>query len=325
MNVLVIGLGSMGRRRIRLMKQLDLDLIIVGVDSNKERCQMVSEEFGIECYHSVDEAFTTIAVVAAFVCTSPLSHATIIPDLLDRKVHVFTEINLVADAYEEIIKKAKKIGKTVFLSSTFLYRKDIEYIIKKVENQRVNYQYHSGQYLPDWHPWENYQNFFVADKRTNGCREIMAIEFPWIIKCFGKVKNVTVLKDKMSGLHLDYCDNYLLLLEHENGNKGQIIVDVVSRKARRTLEVYGEDVQIFWDGTPDSLKEYAIDNKELENIATYSSIDKNANYCDNIIENAYMEEIVTFFNVISGKSEVDVKHDFLADLEILTLINQIEE
>ena len=33
-----------------------------------------------------------------------------------------------------------------------------------------------GQYLPDWHPWESYKSFFVSNKKTNGCRELFAIE-----------------------------------------------------------------------------------------------------------------------------------------------------
>ena len=37
MNIVVIGLGSMGRRRIRLIKQYKNSYKIIGVDLNKER------------------------------------------------------------------------------------------------------------------------------------------------------------------------------------------------------------------------------------------------------------------------------------------------
>lgn len=324
MNILVIGLGSMGKRRIRLMQQLDSSLKICGIDSNTERCQDVAQQFHIECFPSIDSAFQSGEFDCAFVCTSPLSHSGIIMNLLDQEIHIFTEINLVTDQYEDIIEKARKKKKHVFLSSTFLYRNDIRYIINRVADERVNYIYHSGQYLPDWHPWENYQNFFVKDKRSNGCREILAIELPWLIRCFGKIKNIQYVKDKMSHLKLDYSDNYLLLIEHENGNKGMFAVDIVSRKPRRNLEIYGEDIQIFWDGNPKSLEEFCVDTKEMKTISTYSVIDKDKNYCDNIIENAYMEEIITFFNLIAGKSDTKVMHDFQNDLEILRIIDLIE-
>lgn len=325
MNVLVVGLGSMGKRRIRLMLQVEESLNIIGVDSNEERCTEIEHNYGIKCYKSLEDTLKQNTFDCSFVCTAPLSHSRIIIELLNKGINVFTEINLVSDHYQQIIDLAKNREKTVFLSSTFLYRKDIQYIINRVQSHRVNYQYHSGQYLPDWHPWEDYNNFFVADKKTNGCREILTIELPWIIKCFGKISKWYVLKDKMSNLRLDYNDNYLIMLEHENGNRGQIIVDIVSRLARRNLEVYGEDLQLFWGGAPDSLKEYFIDTKETKKIVTYEEISRIAGYCDNIIENAYLDEIITFFAQIQGDASKEVMYDLNRDIDVLNIIDKIEE
>ena len=103
---------------------------------------------------------------------------------------------------------AKEVCKTLFLSSTFFYREEIRYIRSKISNDKKwNYSYHIGQYLPDWHPWESYKDFFLGDKRTNGCREIMAIELPWLTGTFGEVDRVNVLSDKLTGLNIDYKDN----------------------------------------------------------------------------------------------------------------------
>lgn len=107
-------------------------------------------------------------------------------------IPVFTELNLVSDGYEEFTKD--EYDNRLFLSSTLLYRKDIQYIKDRVGEERVNYVYHVGQYLPDWHPWESYKDFFVGDKRTNGCREIMAIDLPWIESAFGKIVDFSVVK-----------------------------------------------------------------------------------------------------------------------------------
>ena len=74
----------------------------------------------------------------------------------------------------------------------------------------VNYIYHIGQYLPDWHPWENYKNFFVGDRRTGGVREIFGIDLPWLLDAFGPVKHVYAEKDKLSGLEIDYPDLSLI-------------------------------------------------------------------------------------------------------------------
>ena len=206
-----------------------------------------------------------------------MSHSTIISQILKYDVAVFSEINLISDGYENIISLTDK---KIFLSSTFLYRKDIQWIINKVDKQRVNYIYHVGQYLPDWHPWESYKDFFVSDKRSNGCREIMAIEIPWIVKGFGKIKEISVMKGNMSSLNINYPDNYIINFVHENGTKGIVAIDIVSRCAIRNLEVFNENLHIVWKGNPQSLQDYNVQERKMLNIATYKQIDKDNNYAD---------------------------------------------
>lgn len=321
MKVAVIGLGSMGQRRIRLLKQYDETLELIGIDKSLDRIQQAEEKYHIQTYTSLESVLKKDLIDAAFVCTSPLSHHSIIYELISRKINVFTEINLVRDGYEYFIKE-KDVK--IFLSSTFLYRKDIQWIIQRVNNQRCNYRYHTGQFLPDWHPWESYKQFFVSDIRTNGCRELLAIELPWIVACFGPIVNVTVKKDKMSDLEINYYDNYMLLVEHENGSIGQIAIDIVARRAIRQLDVYNQDLQVYWNGTPNSLQEWDISEKIMRDISTYDTIEHNKNYCDNIIENAYMDEIDAFMTWIKGDSS-KVRYGFEKDSELLQLIDEIEE
>ena len=159
--------------------------------------------------------------------------------------------NLTDKGYQDNIELSKRNERVLFLSSTFLYRKEIQYIKTTVENCgcNISYMYHAGQYLPDWHPWESYKKFFVGDKRTNGCREFMAIEFPWLIDVFGDIKSITSIGSKDSKLEIDFPDTYQIMIEHMTGHKGLITIDVVSRKAVRKLELSGENLYITWDGT----------------------------------------------------------------------------
>lgn len=324
MKVMIIGLGSMGKRRIRLIKRFNEDYELIGIDANEERCLEVKRELNIACCLSIGEALQSGKIDCAFVCTSPLSHYEIISKLLEEGLPVFTEINLSDEGYDELIEYNNR-NNGLFLSSTFLYREDIQYIINMVKGHKVNYIYHTGQYLPDWHPWESYKNYFVKDKRTNGCREILAIELPWILKCFGNVASVKVIKDNLSSLELDYYDNYSILVEHDNGSKGYIAVDVVARKPTRRLEIYNEDIHLFWDGTPQTLFEYDWTGKQLKHIKTYENILKDNKYCDNIIENAYMDEIIAFFDKIQGKKEREDRQTLVENREVLRLINLIEQ
>lgn len=72
MDVIVIGLGSMGKRRIRLLKE-NPSINISGIDSNQERANQVKDLYGVSCFNSIAEAIKEKHPRCAFICTSPLS------------------------------------------------------------------------------------------------------------------------------------------------------------------------------------------------------------------------------------------------------------
>lgn len=324
MTVLIVGLGSMGKRRARLIKGIDSTCKIIGVDSTLARREQ-AQELGIDAYDSIDAALAVTKPDAAFVCTAPLSHAKIIDTLLDAKLNIFTELNLVTDGYDNLCAKAKSKNVTLFLSSTMLYRAETQYIKSQINlfGKPVNYIYHIGQYLPDWHPWESYKSFFVGDKRTSGTREIFAIDLPWLLDAFGEVVQVYSQKDKLTELEIDYPDSYFVSLKHKNGTKGLLAVDVVSPKAVRNFEVFGEGLHLFWEGNPKALYKFNKETSEKEFVNTYDSFEHDSRYSDNIVENAYVDEIANFFDVLKGVAEP--KYSFEKDIETLRLIDKIEE
>ncbi len=314
----------MGKRRIRLLSE-HKDIQLFGIDSLESRCAELKEKFGLKCYASIAEACAAENPDAAVISTSPLSHAAIIKECLNNNLHVFTEINLVADGYVENMALAKEKGKILFLSSTFLYRKETKTIIEKAKAAKcpLNYIYHIGQYLPDWHPWESYNNYFIGNPRTNGCREIMAIDLPWIITAFGPIKSVSAVKSKNTQLNINYNDNYLITIVHENGNKGLLAADVVTRKSIRHIDVYGETFQMSWNGTADSLQEYNFETKEMQTIQFDDASEHVEGYAAFITENPYREELNAFLEQINdprAKSAWTFERDF----ELLKVIDQIE-
>ncbi len=320
MNLVVIGLGSMGKRRIRLIREMYPEYLVYGIDAREDRCKDVSEEFSIKCFRSLDEAGKGID--AAFVCTSPLSHSSIIRQCILRKWNVFTELNLVDDGYDENIELAKENEVSLFLSSTFLYREEIRYISSKItKDVKWNYIYHIGQYLPDWHPWESYKDFFLGDKRTNGCREILAIELPWLTGAFGDVREINVVNDKMTNLDIDFNDNYIISLTHEGGNKGCLVVDVVSPVGVRKLETYSEGKYICWGGTPESLQEFDQSSNKLSHVRLNEKTEHMEGYNSFVVENAYKNEIREFFDVLTKDKKP--LYGFEQDKVILAIINKI--
>ena len=324
MKIIVIGLGSMGKRRLRLLSERN-DVEIFGIDTQESRCDEVKEKFGITCFKSISEAVEAENIEAAVISTSPLSHAAIIKECLNHNLHVFTEINLVQDGYEENMALAKEKDLVLFLSSTFLYRKETQTIIEKVQNAKcpLNYIYHVGQYLPDWHPWESYNSYFIGNHRTNGCREIMAIDLPWVVSAFGPLKRVYAIKSKNTELNITYNDNYLITIEHENGHKGVFAVDVVARKSGRNVEIYGEHLHISWNGTADSLKVFNIGEKKDEVVSFDDASEHVEGYAAFVTENPYREELNSFLKQIADRNYTPA-WNFEKDKVVLDIIDQIE-
>lgn len=322
MKVLVIGYGSMGRRRIRLYKQIDSDAQFICVDTNLERIKQIEED-GHKAYTDLNEAVKEMPDYA-FVTTSPLSHASIIPILLQNKINTFTEINLSSKNYDDMIRLAKENDVKLFLSSTMIYKKQIQKIKELVQKeiQPITYIYHIGQYLPDWHPWESYKDFFIGKKESNGCREIYAIQLPWIIDTFGEIEQMSSVSQKTTNLEIDYDDSYITTFEHKNGSKGVFVVDVVSRVATTYLEIIGENIHITWDGSNEGLKIYNIDEKKIENFTAYENLEHNDSYAANIVENTYLDEIKDFINYVHNGKEP--KWSIQKDYYVLDLIDKIE-
>ncbi len=322
--IVVVGLGSMGRRRIDILRRLCPEAMIVGVDSRPDRRSSLSEDLGLPTFETLSQVMDTTSPQVLFVCSSPLSHSEIVFEGQGRGCHTFSELNLARDGYKDILKVSAKTGKVAFLSSTQLYRREIRTVMEVKARLGVpfQYSYHVGQYLPDWHPWESIGDFFVSDRRTNGCREILAIELPWMLRCFGPVKAFQVIRRKLSNLPLDHEDTYLCLFEHENGTIGSLTVDLVSRKPVRNLEITAESGTLFWKGAPDTLRFFCPEEGEIP-LLPAESFSQDPRYSRTIVEDAYEAETAAFLQAVRGDAS-GVLYGYTEDLKTLNLIDRIE-
>ncbi len=323
MTLLLIGLGSMGKRRARLARGIDAGIRVLGVDTaGSRRAEALSLGLIDAAFETLPAALAAETPDAALVCTAPLAHAGIIGQVLDAGLPVFTELNLVSDGYKENMAKAKAKGLPLFLSSTMLYRRETQYIKARVAayGKPMQYIYHIGQYLPDWHPWESYKSFFVGDARTGGVREILGIDLPWLLDAFGPWEQASCEVHTVSGLGLPYPDTATLLLRHRGGTQGVLVADVVSPKAVRNFECFGDGVHLFWEGNPKALYEFRDGDKHF--VDTYGQFEHDPRYSDNIVENAYVDELLNFFAVLRG--EEAPRWSFEQDLAAIELMDAVQ-
>lgn len=324
-SIMILGLGSMGCRRARLLKKLRPEITLCAVDSNEPRREQARAQLGIATYASMELAIQLHHPTCAVISTPPLTHAGLIRKCLDAGLHVFTEMNLVSEGYEENMALAREKQRVLFLSSTFLYRGETRYLIQKAQasSSKISWRYHVGQYLPDWHPWEDYRQYFIGREKTNGCRELFAIELPWLCAAFGPITQVKTIHQKNSALEIGFDDSYMVLIEHATGHQGCLCVDVVSRKPVRRFEMYSETSYLTWEGEPSSLREYDPETKTEKTIAIYSTVEHQNGYAAFVVENAYSDELLAFLSQV--EDGIPAPYSFLEDRDTLRWIDRIEQ
>jgi predicted dehydrogenase len=104
-----------------------------------------------------------------------------------------------------------------------------------------------GQYLPDWHPWEDYRKGYSAQRGLGGGVVLDRIhELDYLTWLMGDATAVTALVGHLSHLEIDTEDTAEILLQFANGAFGSVHLDYVRRSYDCALEVIGDQGTIQW-------------------------------------------------------------------------------
>jgi predicted dehydrogenase len=96
----------------------------------------------------------------------------------------------------------------------------------------------------------------------------------------------------------------------------------VSRKSVSILEIFGDNIYLHWNGSPTGLFLYDYEIKKDVNIELYDEIDQLTNYSNFVVENAYLNEVISFFAAVK-KGKIP-EYSFEKDKVILEIIDRIE-
>lgn len=322
MKFLVIGLGSMGKRRVRCLLALGYT-DIVGFDIREDRRKETYEKYNIVTIESLNNISLT-NFDAVIISTPPDLHTRYAKMAIDLRKPAFIEASVILEHVQEI-KSYNKNNTFLAPSCTLRFHpmiKDITSIIKGGKYGKItNFSYHSGQYLPDWHPWENVSDFYVSNRETGGGREIVPFELTWIVDTIGWPIDVKGVFEKTIDFGSNIEDSYAFILKYK-GMIGSVVVDVAARYATRSLIINLEfgQIQWRWDEACFNLYEVAS-NRWIK----YSQPDISAatGYNKNIGEEMYIEEIRSFISGINVHSLYPNSID--DDIKVLEILNKIEK
>lgn len=322
MKFLIIGLGSMGQRRIRCLKKLGHSAI-TGYDIREDRRLSALENYKIDIINDLSEANFS-RYEAMVISTPPDFHSPFLKLAIENNIPAFVEASVILEEVN-IIQQFNK-DKQVLIAPSCTLRfhpviKDIKRIIASGQYGKVtNFSYHSGQYLPDWHPWENIKDFYVSKRLTGGAREIVPFELTWLIDIMGFPEEIKGYFLKTIELGAEIEDSYAFLLKFKDAI-GSVIVDVVSRYAVRSLIFNLEKAQLVWRWDEGSLNVFEAGNSRW---IRYEQPEGNSHqgYNKNIIEEMYEEEMLAFINATQGKGSFP--NSLQDDIRVLELLKNIE-
>ncbi len=324
--ILVIGLGSMGKRRIRNLQALG-QKNIAGFDLRQDRCSEVTEKYGVKTFTLFEDAILYVNPNSLIISVPPDIHHLYMKYSVEHGIPAFIEASVVDYDLESIIEASRKKNVLLAPSSTLSFHPAIRKIKKIIDEKYLgklsNILYHSGQYLLDWHSYENVKDFYVSKKETGGAREIVPFELTWITKIFGFPESVVGMYKKT--IHIegaeDIEDTYNALLDF-NTFMMSFTVDVVSRIATRKLTINGDKRQLYWNWDDNLIKVYNPESDVWEEFP-YETIAAEYGYNKNITEQIYIDEVQCFLNAVSGKSPFE--NSLENDHKILKILYAIEK
>lgn len=304
MKVLVIGLGSMGKRRIRCLQAIG-GVEIAGFDLRADRREEAGKKYNVTCFADINEANNTFMPDAFVISVPPDMHHVYIDYAIAHKKHFFVEASVVDSGMAETIEALKKTTIIAAPSATLFFHPAIQLIgdiVKSGELGKIsNVLLHSGQYLPDWHTYEPVSDYYVSNPPTGGGREIVPFELSWFTRVFGWPRMVAANYRKTIDIPgADYIDDTYNILMDYNTYLAVVTVDVVSRYATRRLVVNGSKKQLYWSWDENCVKVYDPESQKWDSRA-YSMKDAAEGYNPNIGENMYIEEVRNFLDAIAGR------------------------
>jgi predicted dehydrogenase len=245
MRVLMVGLGAIGQRHVRNLRALLGDrLELLAVRSrglthilddalNVESPDGLSEKYGIRTFGTLDQALAH-KPEAAFVCNPTSLHLTTALDIARAGCHLFIEKPLAHEyAGVEQLRTTHRLLESEAIGRVLAVRAEV------------------GEYLPNWHTYEDYRGTYAARRDLGGGTLLSQIhEMDYLYWFFGLPERVFTLGGHLSSLDIDVEDVTSTLMQFEkDGFRFPVHLhqDYVQRPARRTCNILGERGRIDVD------------------------------------------------------------------------------
>ena len=298
MRFLICGLGSIGRRHLRnlnALDQKDVVLLRTGKSTLPE-----DELAGNPVESDLEQALERWHPEAVIVSNPTATHLEIAIPVAKSGCHLLLEkpVSHSLEGIDEFRLAVQLGGGKVLVGFQFRFHPGLQAVKRLIQEdvigQTISAHVHWGEYLPDWHPWEDYHVGYSARKDLGGgVVHTLAHPFDYLRWLLGEVSTVSAELGILGDLDLDVEDTAKVTLKFKQGPLASIHLDYNQRPASHWLEIIGTKGTIRWDNQDGAARWWSSEEGSWQQIEVSPEFERNT---------LFLEEMRHFVDLVSDES-----------------------
>lgn len=263
MKLLFVGLGGVGQRHLRNCLSLYPDAEIhsfrergltfeISNDLKTDPTTNIDKKYGITNHSSLTSAIS-VSPNAVIISNPSSMHFEIFSKCIENKIPCFVEKPLAVstDGLSEIVLMAEKYNLTTMVGFQLRFNPVIKELKRIIDNKELgqvfSFRAEVCEYMPGFHPYEDYRNLYCSKKALGGGVVLTQIhELDLIIHLFGTPDRVIAYGGKLSSLEIDVEDSVDILMQKDNLSMS-LRMDYLQNPRRRSGVIYGEKDWVEYD------------------------------------------------------------------------------
>lgn len=251
MKILIAGYGSIGRRHFQNLLQLGERDILFYRTRRSTLPEAELEGFQVETSLSAALATKPQAVVIA----NPTAlHLAVAVPAAEAGCHLLLEkpVSHSLQGVAELERALERGGGRVLVGYQFRFHPGLQQLATQVAQgaigRSLSVRAHWGEYLPGWHPWEDYRRGYSARADLGG-GVILTLShvLDYLRWFFGEVQAVWALAGQLSDLGIDVEDTAEIGLKFKSGVIGSVHLDYNQQPPAHYLEIIGTHGTLSWN------------------------------------------------------------------------------
>jgi predicted dehydrogenase len=316
-NILLIGLGSIGKRHFKNLLSLGYNNITVVTSKTS-----LPHDLSIaKVFSSTKAALGNNHYAAAFICTPTAAHTKDLLLLLQNKVeNIYVEkpLSHSLNRLDEVFKLAAFYSPNIFIGYDLRFHPALQKVKELIDQNAIGKVISAnafvGQHLPQWRPYEDYRKGMSAKKETGGGVMLDLIhEVDYLYWLFGNAASVTCNYVNTGELEIETEEAAEMLLKFSNGTLATVHLDYWQPQIKRYCYFTGTKGTIYWD--------YCASRVTITNMQN-----EQQNFCfENVERNDRFIEIIKTFLQHSGDERLTSINEGLDSLKIILAAKQAAE